>query len=331
MTFDPASVPADLHRWLADHLPGVAAATDVSWPQRTESRVWRLEVGTTAAYVKISPSPKSYERETNAYRHATAALNQAEAPQLIATDPVLRAILTTALVGSVVRDLPLAPAAEAQVHGFAGRLLRQWHGHAEPAPPQAGASVRASIADHASEALTCLEKLDRHLTAAQRVLVGEVARDLPELAADLPLAYLHGDFSPRNWVWNAEEETLGLIDFEMADHGLPIQDMIWLSGAVWPTRPDLRESFLAGYGRELTANEHRALLLLTARLAVSYLSAGLAKNEQVLIDRGRNALNDLARPQTWPGVPGGPTSRLQGLPCPSSARRRKPTAPNPPV
>ncbi|WP_433470122.1 aminoglycoside phosphotransferase family protein [Spirillospora sp. CA-128828] len=151
------------------------------------------------------------------------------------------------------------------------------------------------MAGHAFEAAACLDSIGGHLTAAERALVGEVARDLPALATDLPLVYLHGDFSPRNWVWSSEKQTLGLIDFEMAEHALAVQDMVWLFGAVWPTRPDLRDAFVTGYGRQPAAEEYRALLLITSRLAVSYLSAGLANNEQVLIDRGRNALGNLAR------------------------------------
>ncbi|TDE26523.1 aminoglycoside phosphotransferase family protein [Actinomadura sp. 6K520] len=298
MRLDAASLPADLRRWLADHLPGVGCAIDASWPQRIESRVWRLEAGTTAVYVKISPSPESHKRETDAYRHAAAALSREEAPRLIAADPALQAILVTALDGKVVRELPLTATVEAQVHELAGRLLRRWHDHAEPVSPQARKGVMASMDNQASEASACLDNLNRHLTGAERALVSEVARDLPALTADLPLVYLHGDFSPRNWVWNAKTQTLGLIDFEMAGHALAVQDMIWLSGAVWPTRSDLRKSFFTGYGRELTTKEHQALLLLTTRLAASYLAAGLANNDQVLIDRGRNALRELARTHT---------------------------------
>ncbi|MFD0855428.1 aminoglycoside phosphotransferase family protein [Actinomadura adrarensis] len=287
-------MPAGLHRWLTSHLPDITAATDSSWP-RTHSRVWRLESSTTTAYVKISPSAQSHSRETNAYRHAAAALGSDQVPQLIATNPALRTILTTALPGSVVRDLPLSAKVEARVYELAGRLLRRWHDHPQPVPPQARENLTANLADQAAEATACLNRLDDHLTKPERILVGEAARDLTALAADLPLVYLHGDFSPRNWVWNPQTQTLGLIDFEMADHAPAVQDMVWLFGAVWPTRPDLRASFLTGYGREPTAEEHRALLLLTTRLAVSYLSTGLASNDQVLIDRGHNALEALVR------------------------------------
>lgn len=291
MTTDAAPLPADLRRWLNSHIR-VLADLDVSWA-RTESKVWRLTTGTATAYVKISPSRESYVRETAAYRHAAAALDRDEAPQLIAADPVLRAILTTALPGTVVRDLPLEPVAELRVHHLAGRLLRRWHDHPEPIGPQARQNVTGTMTAHSREAGACLDDLGGRLTRAQRVLVGEAARELPAMVATLPLVYVHGDYSPRNWVWQPDNAALGLIDFEMADHAPAVQDMVWLFGAVWPARPDLRESFLSGLGRRLTATEHRVLLLLTARLAVSYLSAGLATGQQMLIDRGRNALTAL--------------------------------------
>jgi aminoglycoside phosphotransferase (APT) family kinase protein len=289
---DTAALPADLRHWVARHLPGVTTAIDTSWDRDT-SQVWHLD-GDTAAYIKLSPSPDSYVRETNAYRHA-AALGPDHAPRMLAADPILRAILTTALAGSVVRDLPLAPTTEARVHELAGRLLRRWHSHPEPASPHARQALMASMTDQATEAAVCLEKLGDQLDDLQRALVNDVATELPALAAVLPLVYRHGDYSPRNWLWNNNRQTLAVIDFEMADHGLAVQDMVWLHGAVWQNRPDLRTSFLTGYGREPTAEEHRVLILLTARLAASYLTTGLTKDEPVLIDRGRNALNDLAR------------------------------------
>jgi Ser/Thr protein kinase RdoA (MazF antagonist) len=294
MTLNAASLPADLHRWVEGHLPGVTHATDTSW-ERSDSRVWRLDADAAAAYLKVSPSLAGYTLETNAYRHTAAALDPDQAPGLLAADPDLRAILTTALAGRVVRALPLIPATEVRVHELAGALLRRWHDYPEPAPPQARQALMSYMTGQAAEASACLDSLGDQLDDAERALVSDVARELPALAADLPLIYRHGDYSPRNWLWNAEAETLGVIDFEMADQGLAVQDMVWLYGAMWPTRPDLRTSFLTGYGSEPTAQEHRALLLLTARLAVSYLAAGLASHEPVLIDRGRNALNDLVR------------------------------------
>ncbi|TDD59354.1 aminoglycoside phosphotransferase family protein [Actinomadura darangshiensis] len=193
---DTAALPPDLRRWVALHLPGVITAIDASW-ERDNSQVWRLG-GDTAAYVKLSPSSASYARETHAYRHATA-LGPDQAPRMLAADPTLRAILTTALAGSIVRDQPFSPTAEARVHELAGRLLRRWHNHPEPASPRARQTLMGSMTDQATEAAVCLDKLGDQLDDDQLALVNDVAIQLPSLVADLPLVYRHGDYSPRNW------------------------------------------------------------------------------------------------------------------------------------
>ncbi len=122
----------------------------------------------------------------------------------------------------------------------------------------------------------------------------QVVLELPRLAENLPVVYRHGDYSPRNWLWDAQHGTHSLIDFEQAGPGIAVEDCVWLHGAVWPTRPDLKTAFLSGYGRELSTVEQQALPLLTARLAVSYLTTGITKQDPVLIDRGRTALEHLA-------------------------------------
>ena len=152
----------------------------------------------------------------------------------------------------------------------------------------------ASMAEQASEATACLERTAEHLTDPQRGLVEEASRDLPGLAEGLPLVFRHGDYSPRNWLWDAEQATHSLIDFQQAAYGLAVEDLVWLCGAVWPRRPDLKAAFIAGYGRELSETEHRALLLLAALVAASYLDTGLKTQDRMLIDRGRNVLSDLA-------------------------------------
>jgi Ser/Thr protein kinase RdoA (MazF antagonist) len=289
-----AALPAELQQWVTRRLGGLAATTDVSWP-RGDSRVWRVASNTGEAYIKLSPTPQDYAREVHAYQHAASALAADEAPRLLAADPGLQAIMTTPLPGQIVRGLSLPAATEARVHELAGRLLRRWHDHPDPAPAQVRESVMASMAEQAKEATACLEPTAEHLTDAQRALVQEVSRDLPGLAESLPLVFRHGDYSPRNWLWDTERGTHGLIDFEKAAHGLAVEDLVWLYGAVWPTRPDLKTAFLTGYGRELSGTEQRALPLLTARLAVSYLNTGLIKQQPVLLDRGRGVLSDLTR------------------------------------
>ena len=130
-----------------------------------------------------------------------------------------------------MRGLPLAERTETTVHEQAGRLLRRWHDLAEPIGDQARTTITASIAEQAHEAAQWLRDDADHLTDAQRTLVYRVVHELPSLAANLPVVYRHGDFAPRNWLWSAEHGTVGMIDFEQTDHGLAVEDLVWLHGA----------------------------------------------------------------------------------------------------
>ncbi|MCA1220025.1 aminoglycoside phosphotransferase family protein [Streptomyces sp. 8L] len=291
-----ASLPPDLHQWIARHVTGMdtAAVTDASWP-RGDSRVWRVQADHGEVFVKLYPSTEQYEREVKGCEHVARALATDEAPRLLARDPERPAVVLSALPGRVVRGLPLEQAEEQQVHRLAGDLLRRWHDAPEPISDLEHRRIMASVTAQADEAGMILERLGDQLSPAEQDLVRDAAHDLPDLARVLPLVYRHGDYSPRNWLWDAATRHHSLIDFEESAPGLAIEDLVWLCGAAWPTRPDLRDAFLTGYGRLLTSTEQRALVLLTARLGVSYLSTGLTKTDTVLIDRGRTVLEYMIR------------------------------------
>ncbi|MFF2374923.1 aminoglycoside phosphotransferase family protein [Streptomyces xiamenensis] len=289
-------LPPDLHQWVSRHVASMdtAAVTDASWP-RGDSRVWRVRAVHGEIFVKLYPSTEKYEREVQGCEHATRALAPHEAPRLLASDPQRPAVILSALPGGVVRGLPLEVAEEQRVHRLAGDLLRRWHGTDKPISDREHRRIMESVTAQAEEAALILKSLGNQLSPAERNLVRDTARDLPDLARALPLAYRHGDYSPRNWLWDEATGHHGLIDFEEAASGLAVEDLVWLCGAAWPTRPDLREAFLAGYGRLLTSTEQRALVLLASRLGVSYLSTGLTKTDTVLIDRGRTVLQHMVR------------------------------------
>ncbi|MEU9862565.1 aminoglycoside phosphotransferase family protein [Streptomyces sp. NPDC047971] len=292
-----ALMPADLRQWVVDRLPGFAIAMDVldvSWP-RGDSRVWRVTSEVSAAFVKVSPTPEDFAREVRGYGHAAQCLAPGEAARLLASDPGLRAVMTSPLTGHVVRGFPLAPDAESRVHELAGRLLRRWHDHPVPAGPGVRDDIMTSVVRKADEVTGLLERTSAHLTDAQRTLVERVGRELPRLAEDLPLVFRHGDYSTRNWLWDHRRGTHSLIDFEKSDHGIAVEDFVWLCCASWPTNPDLKPAFLAGYGRGLSEAEQRALPLFTARLGVTYVDTGVTRQDPKLLDRGRTILTRMVQ------------------------------------
>jgi Ser/Thr protein kinase RdoA (MazF antagonist) len=286
-----ALMPADMRRWLTGHMPTVDAVQDVSWA-RDSRKVWRVHAGSEVVYLKRSSTPDDHTRETRAYQHADRFAPH-EMPRVLASDPDLLLTLTTEVPGQIVRELRLTTEIASRVHELAGRLLRRWHDVPEPPAPGTRHALAASIDAQATEAAAMLATPGGQFTDAARVLVRQVAEDLPRLVLDLPVVWLHGDYSTRNWLWDAPNGSHGLIDFEKAGHGLAVADLVWLHGKIWPARPDLRDAFLSGYGRALTDIEQRVLRLLTARLAASYLTTGVTTGDPVLVDRGRVALAHL--------------------------------------
>ncbi|GJF34090.1 hypothetical protein KNE206_67900 [Kitasatospora sp. NE20-6] len=270
--------PPELLVWLAGHLPGPVTAADWPWPRAT-SRVWC-----------ISGPDGAFAREVAGYAYAARYLPERQAPRLLASDPGLRALLSTALPGRVVRGLPLERAMELRLHQDAGRLLRRWHDHSYADTADHRAAVREAMGTYAREAAQCREALAGQVPDHVLALVDAAAAEIPDLADRLPLLFLHGDYATRNWLIDTTTGRHGLIDFEQARHGLVVEEFVWLLGALWPTRPDLRNAFFAGYGRPLDAVEKWLLLLLTVRLGAFYLHAGLREGRADLQERGHLAL-----------------------------------------
>nr|BEK64583.1 aminoglycoside phosphotransferase family protein [Kitasatospora purpeofusca] len=289
--------PSELRDWVAGHLPGLDGSEDRSWP-RSSSRVWRVTAGARTAYVKIGPGELDYEREVAGYAYTAAHLSDREAPRLLATDPQLRAILSSVLPGRVVRDLPLGADVELRLYEDAGRLLRSWHDASGPGTDVDRAAVRAGMREQAREAADCLGSTAPHLrrpARAGRGRVGGTGRPRRGVAVGLPprrlrdpeLAVRRGDRPPRS-----DRLRDGRV-------GRGRGGVVWLFGAVWPLRPELREAYFVGYGRPLTAEEERLLKLLTVRRAVSYLHHGLVDGREDLVARGRLVLDRMVAHRRW--------------------------------
>ena len=259
--------------------------------------MWRIDTTTASAFVKISSSVRDYARATDAYAYAARALARHQAPRLIAADHHLLSLLTTPQPGKIVRGLPLDEKEELRVHEGAGRLLRRWHDHSASATADDRAAIRDAVTGQADEAAACLQATRHRLTPDEQKLVREVAHGLPHLAAELPLVYRHGDYATRNWLWDPDQHGFGVIDFAMAAPGIAVEEYVWLHSALWTPRPSLRDAFFTGYGRTLTPAKRQALPLFAARLGVSYLHAGLTKQDPVLTERGHLVLHRMTDDQ----------------------------------
>jgi len=267
---------------LARHVTGeIAEVADRSW-QREGSAVWEIaDAAGGCWFVKRHSSERFHQREVAAYRHWTAALGPGRAPDLAAADSQMLAIVISGLPGQTALNLRLAGDDERELHRQAGELLRRLHNAAPPVP--GGPGLRQGVKrveEHLSRASALL-------TPPEIALVRRCAAELPALAPELPAVPTHGDAQLRNWLWNQAARQLAIIDFERAETGPAVRDLVRLEYGPWDQRPDLRASFLDGYGRALAHAEEQALPRLAALDALSGLQWGTANGDREVTGRAR--------------------------------------------
>jgi Ser/Thr protein kinase RdoA (MazF antagonist) len=264
---------------------------DCSWGHRM-SLVMSLRDGSGVTwFVKQHHDRERYVAEVFAYRRWVPAL-AGRAPQLRASDDSLQAVILSAVPG----DSPPWPAAvmngddneghsaELAIHHGAGVVLRQLHDSQPPRPWDDFASAKAEefdqLAPLAAELLTPRE------LAAARSQVDELAGQ--PWPVKVPC---HRDYTPRNWLVDAG--TVYIVDFEWSRLDVWASDMARLHLGIWTTRPDLRDAFLSGYGRELN-DADRAILHGCAVLTAVWMLVKAHENRQPSFEDGsRKALQSV--------------------------------------
>ncbi len=285
---ETSELPPVVTERLRAELGDFVVVADTSWP-RQSSRVWLARWPTHEAYVKISPSEESFARERAALRSTVPAAGVA-APSLLASFPELRVLVLTVVPGLVVRTMSPAPdrSTEREIHWQAGATLAAVH-------RQHQARDHGDEVDPILESVLCLstvrEELSRRvLTVAQRHGIARARGTLASSASARWLTLTHGDFQPRNWLWSEPDSQLGLIDFEASHVGLALEDFAWLFATVWPDRPDLRASFLHGYGAVLTPRDERFLAAFTILGSLEHVADGVRLQIPLKVENGLRAL-----------------------------------------
>jgi Ser/Thr protein kinase RdoA (MazF antagonist) len=282
----------------------LATVADRSWP-RDGSRVWEL-TGTNGKryYLKQHQSQRFHEREVTAYHLWTPALGAGRAPRLLAADASLRAVLISALPGQIACCPHITEGDEPEIHRQAGMLLLRLHSASTGTAVPGTGRVAARAEEHITRAGTLL-------TAEDAQLVRYHAARLTETARHLPTVPTHGDAQPKNLLWDARTRRAALIDFERAEPGLAVRDLVRLEHSAWDGKPHLRDAFLAGYGRTLTADEESALLDLSALDAASAIQWGSANNDTGIMTRGYRTLARLRLAAPVPRDPGSRVGRAE--------------------
>ncbi|MEU6349641.1 aminoglycoside phosphotransferase family protein [Streptomyces sp. NPDC047072] len=288
-------IPAALLEWVQS-IVGPVSERDVSH-DRPNSRVWELTYGTGRAFVKLSPNPTSFARETRALREVAPGLEPGTVPVLRGADAHQQALLLSPVPGRPVKSLSLTPGGERALHRHAGGWLRRFHGGPGDLSVQDHKDAAAEIARAASGADRHLERAGDLISAQEQQTVRWHAAEFSHVGP-LPAAYVHGDFQPRNWLLDTDRAstTFGTVDFERARPHAAVADVVLLACGPWVGRPDLERAFWDGYGRGLTGEEERALRCLSALDAASAIAWGVPGGDQEIVERGRATLARLEVP-----------------------------------
>jgi Ser/Thr protein kinase RdoA (MazF antagonist) len=260
---------------------------DSSWKHQM-SLVLRMRDASGAEwFLKRHRDRARYYAELNAY-HAWVPALRGGGPRLRAFDESLQAIILSAVTGehapwpaAHATEPSAERAAETAIQRQAGMILRRFH-DAQPALPWPDFGVaKLEQFEYLRPALRGL-LTDHELDAARREVVA---------LADIPAPKqvpCHHDYTPRNWL--GAGGALRVIDFEWAYLDAWVADLARLHLSVWTTRPDLREAFLEGYGRQLSLTDHKALRGCAVLTGVWLLSKAHESDQPSFEDASRTAV-----------------------------------------
>jgi Ser/Thr protein kinase RdoA (MazF antagonist) len=242
-------------------------AEDCTWGHRRSSVLRLRDRSGVSWFIKAHSDRERYCAELAAYRRWVPALD-GRAPRLRASDLSRQAMILSAVPGEPARwpedtsdGNDAERSAERAVHREAGKVLSLLH-NARPA---------TRWDDFAAVKIEEFDSLTPSAAGLLRPRELGAARAEVETLAGNPSAEripCHHDYTPRNWL--VHDGMVHVVDFEWSGLDVWVADLARLHLGIWATRPDLRQAFLSGYGRDLDDGD-RAMLHGCAVLTAVWL------------------------------------------------------------
>ncbi|MGW2702317.1 aminoglycoside phosphotransferase family protein [Streptomyces sp. NPDC001340] len=282
-------MPSPLHQLVESVTGTYAVVAEHPRPGDIRPSLWEVEgPGGKRWFAKQHAGSKLHRREVRAYQKWIPSLGSDRAPELIAADTEARTVLVTAVPGRSVDRLRLPTEQERKAYEQAGELLARHHVAAgdEPAPEVDEDAWEVTVAK-------VLERVARYVPAHEISLARALAEHAPPR---LPLVAAHGDYMPKNWMWDETEQRLRIIDFERAElQPAAHRDLSRLRYRILHHQPNLDAAFHHGYGRPLTEEEQVACQTHAAVDALDSLAWGIEHRDLGLVDEAHTMLENLRR------------------------------------
>lgn len=243
------------------------------------SIVWRLTGSDgSRTWLKHHESQTQFCRELIGLESYVPALGDQtwwSSPTLVAKNDTLDVILMSEVDGEILATTTIPADDEWTMFCFAGRFARMLHDLDCTSANKTDAST--NLRDRLEYYLTMGEaSVDVDTIVWTRSLINQASRD----SQFIPVP-CHRDFSPRNWLFkkNISGIRFGVIDWERSGQDLWLQDVQRMSYDHWHNKPQLREAYFEGYGREPTVTEKLQLDALCLVGAIAGISWAITHND----------------------------------------------------
>jgi hypothetical protein len=290
------AIPATAGEWLSARLADFTIVTAFRTGGR-RNRVWRLRSHAGDSIFKLHNRRSHWETEVFAYRNWRHVFKPWSA-ELIASFEAANQGLFGLLLSFINAAVPLREAnlngvAAAAVYRQAGALLRGLHGagskplFGRPGIDGAVQGGGVSAADFNANTARSLRDF-----AAQGAKLGCFTGDHVRLslqAADVaerfplqPAVPTHSDYTPGNWLVDADGKLSAIIDFENMAWSQREDSLVRLVLDYFPDHTEMADAFYDGYGEVVDANHCDRLwvgcVMYAAYHAVSGAESGSESN-----------------------------------------------------
>ena len=258
MTDRTVPMPAEITEFVRRHAGRLSNVSFSGWDHGV-SDVWDCHLD-DGQRVFVKSCRDKYDQELHAYRAWAQHLDD-RCPQLVAADDELRALMLTAVDGTLAQHVDLGPTCSGRPVTSCSTFTLS-----RSSLPNKTRSLPSSSA-HTSgivELRLPVDDDDRVLDHRRRHAIGEIAPLLPHIRR----GPCHRDYTPRNWMVD-DSGTVRVIDFghTRADYWILDVDKLWSEH--WVDRPDHEAAFWDGYGSWPTEEDRLVLEAVSALGAIS--------------------------------------------------------------
>ncbi len=226
-----------------------------------ESQVWKITAQQANYYLKAHKQKNKYKQESYAYENWAKQIPE-QCSQLIAKQENLNSILLSSIEAEALEQQSLSARQEQASYEQAGQFLRKWH----------NLNYRDNdidLTDAMQQRLKKWTQRAKNLVEDKEIAwVKEQTLELIFHLKDYTRVPCHRDYSGRNWLLDKDHK-LWVIDFEHSRADFFLVDFERQYSSIWLTRPDLKEAFLAGYGKKINELEWQLLKRLSSFSALS--------------------------------------------------------------